>query len=71
MFEGQQLGRGMSIPLVARRVPGEVRYYHNVVMNIVVDVPRPGEGYLQFSWDGGLTKVPRVYFKVGETPPSS
>src|SRR5215472_12813991 len=29
VFEGQELGPSMSIPLLARRVPGETRYYHN------------------------------------------
>jgi hypothetical protein len=67
-FEGRQLGPATSIPLMARHVPGETRYYHNVIMNMVVDVPGPGAGYLRFSWDGGLTTVPPVHFTVGSPP---
>jgi hypothetical protein len=65
MFEGNPLGPVHNIPLMARRIPGETRYHLNVILNLTVDVPRTGEGYLQFAWDGGLTTVPRVYFRVG------
>ncbi len=67
MFEGQQLGPTTNIPLMAQRIPGETRYYLNVILNLTVDVARPGEGYLRFSWDGGLTTVPPIHFRVGRT----
>ena len=69
MYEGEERGSG-EVPLVGRRVPGETFYYHNLIVQFVVDVPRPGAGYLLLTWDGGLVSIPRIHFRVGR-PASS
>ena len=65
MFEGQRLGGGM-LPLVGRKVAGETRYYHNAVLNLTVDVPRPGDGEVRFTWEQGLASIPPLHFRVGQ-----
>ena len=68
MFEGRQIAPGTTVPLVARPVPNEPRLYHNVIMNMTIDVPGPGDGYLLFTWEAGLVSVPRLHFRVGQRP---
>ena len=65
--QGQRIGGG-TLPLVGRRIPGEVRYYHNAILNMTVDVPRPGDGEIRFSWEGGLASIPPLHFRVGRRP---
>jgi hypothetical protein len=65
--EGRRLGGGV-LPMVGSRVPGETRYYHNAILNMNVDVPRPGDGEIRFSWEGGLATIPALHFRVGDRP---
>lgn len=65
VFQDEPLGEPASLPMAAPIVPGERRYHHNLIMNMKVDVPTTGEGYIHLSWDGGMVSVPRIYFRVG------
>lgn len=69
IFEGQPVTNAM-LPLLGRKVPGETHYHHNAVLNVRIQVPRPGSGSLRFSWDAGLASIPALYFRVG-APPSA
>jgi hypothetical protein len=68
--EGRRIGGGM-LPLVGRRIPGETHYYHNAILNMTIDVPRPGDGQVRFSWESGLASIPALHFRVGARPSSS
>lgn len=67
IHDGQRIGGGM-LPLVGRAMPGEQRYYHNAILNMTVDVPRPGEGQIRFTWEAGLASIPALHFRVGQRP---
>lgn len=69
-FENQRIGAPTAIPILARPVPGEPRFYHNVILNLAIDVPRPGQGFVEFTMDEGMTRIPHLHFRVG-APPSS
>ena len=69
LFEGQPLG-STTVPFVGRRIAGESRYYHNAILSMTIDVPRPGNGEIRVTWDGGLATIPPLHFRVGSNPAS-
>ena len=61
-FEGERIGSTMRLPVAVQEKPGLRRYHMNILANLVIEVPQPGEGTIHARIAD--VSLPLIYFEV-------